>query len=406
MDFEMQYTSEQEDFRKEVRAWLNENAKVPAELGEIPHENWPITREMWDWGVNFRSRLGEKGWLFPLWDDNYGGGGLSAEQNIVIQEELEKIEVPRIYSNNFAMPALYVYGTEEQKQRFLRPLCTGEAICWQGFTEPEGGSDLASLKTRATKDGDDFIISGQKMWIGDQYDADYIWTPAVTDPDAPRHQNLGAFMIPWDLPGITIHDLNLMVGHRKRLVSFDQVRVSREFLIGGETQGWRVISASLEIEHGAGGGVRGEDGFLNDTVQYTKSTVRNGQPLSKDPFVQQLMVDNVIESNVQRLIELRNYWMFNNGEAATYHGSQNSFMRKDFGMKEADRVLAALGPFAVTDDKKWGPLDRRVEVHQRESISALHPGGTYDVQKLIMARRLGISRTQERAAATHGPAKK
>ena len=134
-----------------------------------------------------------------------------------------------------------------------------------------------STELRSTKDGDDFIITGQKMWIGDQYYADYIWTPAVTDPDAPRHQNLGAFMIPWDLPGITIHDLNLMVGHRKRLVSFDQVRVSREYLVGGETQGWRVISASLEIEHGAGGGVRGEDAFLNDTLQYVKSTNRNAK---------------------------------------------------------------------------------------------------------------------------------
>jgi alkylation response protein AidB-like acyl-CoA dehydrogenase len=162
----------------------------------------------------------------------------------------------------------------------------------------------------------------------------------------------------------------------------------------------------LEIEHGAGGGVRGEDSFLNDTIQYTKDTTRNGQPLSKDPFVQSLMVDNMIESNVLRLIELRNYSMFNNAEVVTYHGSQGSFMRKDFGMKEADRVLAALGPYAVTDDKKWGPLNRRVEVHQRESISALHPGGTYDVQKLIMARRLGISRTQERAATTQQAVKK
>ena len=403
MDFELHYTKEQEEFRGEVRAWLQENAKVPEALGEIPLENFPISREMWEWGKEFRRKLGAKGWLFALWDEKYGGGGLTPEENIVLTEEMGKVDVPPIYSNNFAMPALYVYGTEEQKQRFLRPIVTGDAICWQAFTEPEGGSDLASLKTRAVKDGDDFIITGQKMWIGDQYEADFIWTPAVTDQDAPRHQNLGAFIIPADLPGITVSDLNLMIGHRKRLISFDGVRVPREYLVGGETQGWRVISASLEIEHGAGGAIRERDALLEDTIEYCRNHIRNGEPLTNDPLVKQGLADNLIESNIQRLIGLRNYFMFNNGMQSTYHGSQNSFLNKDLGGREAHRYLSILGPYAVTDDTKWGPLGRRVEINQREALSAYHPGGTYDVQKLIMARRLGISRTQERAAATHGP---
>ena len=156
MDFEIQYTTEQEEFRREVRTWLETNAKVPEELGPIPLESGAVSREMWEWGKEFRRKLGEKGWLFPMWDEQYGGGGLTPDQNFIIQEELENVDVPRIYSNNFAMPALFVYGTEEQKQRFLRPLCAGDVICWQGFTEPEGGSDLASLRTRAVKDGGRF----------------------------------------------------------------------------------------------------------------------------------------------------------------------------------------------------------------------------------------------------------
>jgi len=403
MNFAIQYTVDQEEFRKEVRTWMEENAKVPQELGPIPLESGAISREMWEWGKEFRRKLGAKGWLFALWDKEYGGGGYTADENFIIQEELERIDVPRIYSNNFAMPALHVYGTEEQKQRFLTPLCRGELICWQGFTEPEGGSDLASLKTRAVKDGDDFIITGQKMWIGGQFETDYIWTPAVTDPDAPRHQNLGAFMIPSDLPGITIHELNLMVKERKRLVSFDAVRVSREYLVGGETQGWRVISASLEIEHGAGGAVRERDTLQENILEYCKQTTREGRPLSKNPFVQQGLAENHIESSIQRLIGLRNYSMFNSGQASTYHGSQNSLLGKHYSVTKAKRVLDALGPFAMTDDEKWGALKGRVEVNQRSSLVGLHPGGTYDVQKLIMARRLGISRTQERAAPTHGP---
>jgi alkylation response protein AidB-like acyl-CoA dehydrogenase len=400
MDFSIQYTKEQETFRMEVRTWMQENAKVPENLGPIPLESGAISREMWEWGKEFRRKLGAKGWLFALWDKEYGGGGYTAEQNFVIQEELERIDVPRIYSNNFAMPALHVYGTEEQKQRFLAPLCSGELICWQGFTEPEGGSDLASLKTKAVKDGDDFIITGQKMWIGGQFETDYIWTPAVTDPDAPRHQNLGAFMIPADLPGITFHELNLMVEDRKRLVSFDGVRVPREYLIGEETQGWRVISASLEIEHGAAGAVMESDTLLEEIIQYCKETDRNGSPMSEDPFVQQGLAENYIESTKLRLIGLRNYHMFNSGQTATYHGSQNSFLGKHYNVTKAQRILEALGPYAMTNDEKWAVLNGRVEVNQRSSLVGLHPGGTYDVQKLIMARRLGISRTQERAAPT------
>ena len=210
-------------------------------------------------------------------------------------------------------------------------------------------------------------------------------------------------MIPADLPGITIHELNLMVKDRKRLVSFDGVRVPREYLVGEETQGWRVISASLEIEHGAAGAVRERDSLLEDVIQYCKNTERNGQPISKDPFAQQAMAENHIESNIQKLIGLRNYHMFNSGQTSTYHGSQSSFLGKHYSVSKAERVLEVLGPYALTEDPEWAPLKGRVEVNQRSSLTTLHPGGTYDVQKLIMARRLGISRTQERAAPTHGP---
>ena len=403
MDFELQYTKEQEEFRKEVRSWLEQNAKVPDELGKLPLEEGEMTWEMFQWARDFQRKLGGRGWLFPTFPSEYGGGGLSPDQGIILREELGRIEYPEAYYQigNLAMSAIYVHGTEEQKQRFVEPIAKGEMACWQAFTEPEGGSDLASLKTRAVKDGDDFIITGQKMWIGDQFEPDMLWTPVVTDPDAPRHQNLGAFLFPANLPGITIHELNLVVNRRKRLISFDGVRVSREYLIGEETQGWRVISTSLELEHGAGGAIQERDKLLDDIIQYTKDTVRNGQPLSKDPFVQQAMADNYIESNIQRLLGLRNYWMFNNGQNVTYHGSQNSFLNKHFAVTKASRVLNVLGPYAIINDEKWGALERRVEINQRNSLVGLHPGGTYDVQKLIMARRLGISRTQERAAPTH-----
>ncbi len=406
MDFTIQYTKEQEDFRKEVRAWLEQNAVCPSEWGPIPPETDHYTDEMKQWGLEFTRKLGEKGWLFALWDKEYGGGGLTADHDVILMEELGRWDVPQVGKGDLQAGSIAVHGTEEQKKRFLGPILRGEVVCWQLFTEPAVGSDLASLQTQAVRDGDDFIITGQKVFVGDSFKPDWLWALAVTDPDAPRHQNIGAFFMPADLPGISINTLNLVTERGKRLVSLDGVRVSREYLIGEETQGWRVAQTTLELEHGAAGFLGERDSVVRDAIEYTKETVRNGQPLSKDPFVQHAMVDNYIEANIHRLLGLRNYWMFNNGQQVTYHGSQNSLLWKQFGLSAADRILHVLGPYALSNDEKWGALQNRVEHHQRESLVSAHPGGTLEVQKLIMARRLGISRTQERAAPTQAPAQR
>ena len=403
MDFTIQYTREQEDFRKEVRAWLEQNAEYPSEWGPVPPETDHWSDEMKQWALDFARKLGEKGWLFPLWDKEYGGGGLTSEHDIILQEEMGRLSIPEVGKGDLQAGSIAVHGTEEQKRRFLSPILRGEVVCWQLFTEPNVGSDLASLQTQAVRDGDDFIITGQKVFVGDSNKPDWLWALAVTDPDAPRHQNIGAFFMPADLPGITINTLNLVTERGKRMVNLDGVRVSREYLVGEETQGWRVAQTTLELEHGAAGFLGERDSVVRDAIEYTKETVRNGQPLSKDAFVQQAMVDNYIEANIYRLLGLRNYWMFNNGQQVTYHGSQNSLLWKQFGLNAADRILHVLGPYALSNDEKWGALHNRVEHHQRESLVSAHPGGTLEVQKLIMARRLGISRTQERAAPTQSP---
>lgn len=403
MDFTIQYTKEQEAFRMEVRAWLEGNAVYPQEWGVIPPETDHWSPEMTAWALEFTRKLGSKGWLFPLWDTQYGGGGLTSDHDLILKEEIGRFNIPSPGRGELQAGSIMVYGTDEQKQRFLNPILKGEAICWQLFTEPDVGSDLASLQARAVKDGDDFVITGQKIFVGDSFDPDWLWCLAVTEPDAPRHQNIGAFFMPASLPGVSIANLNLVVERGKRLVSLDGVRVSREYMIGGETQGWRVAQTTLELEHGAAGFLVERDSVVSDVIQYCKETIRNGQPLSSDTHVQQALVDNYIDSNVHRLLGLRNYSMFNSGQTVTFHGSQNSLLRKEYALKAADRILHALGPYALTSDPKWGALQNRVEHHQRESLVSAHPGGTLEVQKLIIARRLGISRTVERAAPTKAP---
>ena len=401
MDFTVQYTKEQEEFRKEVRIWVEANAKYPKELGELPVEEGDLSREMWLWGRDFQRKLGAKGWLQPLLPTEYGGGGLSGDETMVLREELDRVPYPRAYSMaQMVIPAVFVYGTEEQKQQFLTPICRGEVVCWQAFTEPGAGSDLAGLQTRAIRDGDDFVFNGQKAFIGGPHDPDFLWALAMTDPDAPRHRNIGAFLVPANTPGVTITDMDTIAREGKRIITFDGARVPREYLIGGETQGWQVAQSSLEVEHGAGGSTGEGDPIVKDVIEYCKKAVRNGQPMSRDPYVQKELVDLFIESNVNRLMGLRNYWLFSGGLPTTYQGSQSSLVNKNVHWQTAIRIVKALGPYALTRDEEWGPLKGAVEVHQRHVLMSDHRGGTTDIQKIIIARRLGISRTRERAAPT------
>ena len=406
MDFstEITYSAEQEKFRQEVSVWLSENAQIPEEF-EIPRETGDMSQELYNWVREYRKKLGSKGWLAPLWPSEYGGGGLSVDMAQVLEEELSKRKIPAIYDNRLAAPAMMVWGTEEQKQRFLPLINKGDVITWQAFTEPEVGSDAASITTSAVRDGDDFIINGTKVYIGGPFSADYIWTTAVTDQTSPRHRNLGAFYVPADLPGISFSDMELIVNVGKRFVYYDNVRVPGEYLVGGENQGWQVAQTSLEIEHGAGGsigeGASRDGGVVAALFDYAQTAVDGaGNPLIEDPRIRDLLVEARIETHIVELIALRNYWMFNNQKRMTFHGSQNSLLRKLLAMKLGNIVLEVAGPYAMLNDSNWAPSNGVFESHQRQAITAHHPGGSSEIQKLIMARRLGLSRSKEEAAPT------
>jgi len=143
---------------------------------------------------------------------------------------------------------------------------------------------------------------------------------------------------------------------------------------------------------------------MEEFTESCKELLHNGEPLSKDPIAQQGLVGLHIESAIQRLLGLRNYWMFNNGQSVTYHGSQNSLIGKDMTMKSAERILEVAGPYAIVSDREWALVEGLVEEHFRHVVASNHRGGTTEVQRLIMARRIGISQTQERAAPTQGTA--
>ena len=408
MDFEPTYTPEQEEFRQEVRGWLAEN--VSPDIAHPP-DSINITEEQYQLRRGLGRKLGEKGWLWATAPEEYGGGGLSLDHAVVIEEEVDSygLTVPPYYDSGGRLggASIMVWGTEEQKQTFLPPIFRGEVRTWQLLTEPEAGSDLANAKMSAERDGDDYVINGQKIYVGSSLGCDYMWTITCTDNEAPRHQNLGWFMIPATLPGITIQPMELLISGGesgagsgvKNTVFFDNVRVPAFNLIGGENEGWKVATTHLELEHGTGGRIA-RNWLVDHLFEYCRENQRNGQPLTKDPDVRDKLIDIYVEAEIARLFNLRNYWMRHSKAEITYEGPQASYWRKMSGLHMSQSILDILGPSALTYDPQWGAADGHMEAHQRSAIVAIHPGGTADIQKLIMARRIGIGReVREQAGA-------
>ena len=406
MDFELHYTQEQEEFRKEVSEWLDANMPLDFEPPEDPDDVDPDS-ELYKSALEFRYKLGEKGWFTPTWPREYGGGGLSVDHAIIIAEELAKRPNYDMGDNGnigvtlFA-PAIMIWGTEEQKKRLLPLLLKGKINVWQGYTEPEAGSDLAALKTTAIRQGDEYILNGEKVFLGTKFPVDYIFTLAVTDPNAPRHHNIGSFMVPANLPGIKIEFLPILSYEvpGKRHVYFDNVRVPAICLVGGETDGWQMTQTSLELEHGAGGVAVQHDRLFERVVAYCNETKHNGQPLSKDPDVRQALVEIYIQNEIKRLFELRNYWMRHAKKSGVgYEGSQTSLQRKTTLDKSAALYHDVLGPSVLIKDPKYALLKGALEFHQQSSLSNWAAAGSIEILKLVMARRMGIARTKEKAAA-------
>ncbi len=255
-------------FRQMVRAWLGQH--VPRDV-DIPLDGGPLDPEIQERIKVFRRQVGEQGWLAPTWPKAYGGGGLSPSLALVVQEEMQALELPPMGDNSRWIPAMMTWGTEAQKQRYIVPSFRGETITWQAFNEPAGGSDLASVRTRADVEGDDYLITGEKAFITGRFTPDYLWTLVVTDSNRPPRANLGLFMIDARLPGVTIKTQRLLMGSERRIF-LDHVRVPAACLVGPPYQGWEIVQSILEEERS--GLSQFSDGeTMEDVLQYIKDEI-------------------------------------------------------------------------------------------------------------------------------------
>lgn len=408
MDFTLPYTEEQELFRNEVRSWLETNIpeemKNPVDSRDLDDDEFE--RHYYFWREK-QLELAAKGWLAATMPTQYGGGGLTGDHETILQEEFSRHRSSLNAPGGFLTPALLVWATEEQKQMFLVPILKGEKVASQGFSEPQSGSDLASIRSTAVRDGDEWVINGSKVFQGNPPDNSWVYGPIMTDSDAPRHRNLGFFMIPARAPGVVFTRTRTFNGNRQNLLFFENVRVPGNHLIGGDHQGWQVANTSLEQEHGGRGQAFPKDEHVDNLIAYLQESKRTGGLTGTNPVFNQEAMAAYLDAHLHNLFSRRNFWMYQARQEMSYHGSQATMWHKTYGMVNADRARDIMKLYAMMGTRESRALyGGRPEAEQRRSLTWAHPGGTIEIQKVIVARRIGISRTQERAAPTPSTATK
>ncbi len=389
-------------FRREIREWLEENMRGAEGLRWSASWSTRENEEEYQFRRKLAGMLGKKGWLFPMFPVEYGGAGLTIDHQLVLETELANygISLNHVFYTlaRIVAPVILKWGSEEQKREFLPPMVRGEVSVWQVLTEPQGGSDIATCHTRAIRDGDYYVVNGQKTMVGYHHPPDFLWTLVCTDPSGPRHENLGWVHIPGNLPGITIQPMHLMMG-LKNTVFFDDVRVPVKYLVGGENNGWRVANTHLELEHGGEGRV-GTDPLVERVVEYCQQTRLDGKPLMEDTSVRDIIADMMIELHTVSLFARRNFWHRFAREPHPYGGAQFRYYQRMVRLRNGERLQQIMGYDALVPDLTVNEVVD-FEYVVRSGPGQLHGGGTLDTDRLVFARRVGLGRpTKEKAPTT------
>jgi alkylation response protein AidB-like acyl-CoA dehydrogenase len=278
---DLAYPPEAEAFRAEIAGWLKEN--LPEGWGEEGFVMTPDERK--EFNEEWTAKLFGGGLICASWPSEYGGKGLSLLQQVVLNEEFARVGAPLrgdFFGDTLVGPTILQWGTEEQKQQFIPGILKGEIAWCQGFSEPDAGSDLASLKTRAELDGDEWIINGQKVWTTQAQYADYIFLLARTDPDVPKHAGISYLLVPMKQPGIEVRPIEQIDGSAEfNEVFFTNVRCPTENVIGGVNNGWKVAMTTLGFERGTSAttGHRRFQKEFDQILEVARQKERTGDPL-------------------------------------------------------------------------------------------------------------------------------
>jgi len=388
MDY--RFSEEDELFRQEVRTFLR--AEVPADWD---HEPFELNDETWPFARAFTKKLAAKGWVAPAWPVEYGGLGLGYMKQVVLSEEMAYRRAPNtgLVGVAYAGPTIIVYGNQEQKKQFIPGITSGEIVWCQGYSEPNAGSDLASLQMRAVKDGDDYVINGTKIWSSNAHKANWCFFLARTDTEAPKHKGISYFVCPMDTPGISVRPLvNMANEHVFNEIVFENARVPVKYLVGEENRGWYIGMTTLDFERSNISTAAGHRRTFEQLTDYVremgdgKSEMGNG--------VKAKLAELAIENQVGRHLSYRVASMQERGQIPNYESSAAKVYHSEYGQRLARAGLNMMGLYGQLEEgSRHARLRGRFARSYMTTIGSTIAAGTSEIQRGIIANRgLGLSR--------------
>ncbi len=400
MDFA--FSPEQLALQKEVRKFIAQyvTKEVIKELeGKEEGERGPRLKELY-------RMIGERGWVGISWPKEYGGQGGSRIAQYLVEEEFSRVGLS-VGGAGSGAPAILAAGSEEQKRNFLPRIINGEIIFALGFTEPSGGADLASLQTRAMREGDDYVVNGQKIYVTSAHYATHIYLMARTNPDVPKHKGISIFLVPMETPGITVRPLwtlqtdppaptgTTYITARTNEVFFEDVRIPRTCLLGEENNGWYIGAMGLNLDRvGAWRyliSVRRDE----DIVNWIKQNQLNGASLAKDQAIRDRVAELWIEAQVCRLMTMRSMSMVERDVEFTYEGSAEKAWSPEHGIRTTETITQILGPYAQLMNGSEEAVMNGVFAHNLLGawVSANNHGGIQIMRDQVARRGFGMPRS-------------
>jgi alkylation response protein AidB-like acyl-CoA dehydrogenase len=333
-------------------------------------------------------QLANDGWLGIGWPKEYGGQGRSAIEQYIFGEEIQRVGFPLPFLTLGTVgPTIMHYGNDEQRKRFLPPILKGDLHIAIGYSEPEAGTDLASLKTRAVRDGDDWIINGSKVFTSLADYADWIWLAARTDPDAKKHRGISMFMVPTTAPGYKCTPIWTMAGVRTNATYFENVRVPHANLIGGENNGWSLITGQLNFERVSLVNASSFETTQRDLLEWARTTkLADGRRVIDQPWVQQNLARCQAHIEVLKLMNWKQAWASTKGMLHPAEASAAKVFGTEMAVKIYEWMMEVIGETSlVKEGSPAAVLRGRIERMFRAALILTFGGGTNEVQRDIIA---------------------
>jgi alkylation response protein AidB-like acyl-CoA dehydrogenase len=384
-------TPEQATWREEVRTFLvNEKPKIDPEANPME-----AMRRGGGFMKEWREKLSKKGWVAPAWPKEYGGASLSVMEQFIMNEEFAEARAMNVGGMGTSMigPTIIIHGNEEQKKEHLGAILRGEVQWCQGYSEPGSGSDLASLQTRAVRDGDDFVINGQKIWTSGAHNADWMFMLARTDPDAPKHRGITYFLMDMKSPGVTVRPLiNMANGHMFNEVFFEDVRVPARNVLGEVNRGWYIGTTTLDFERSSIGNAVGQRQTLEYYMKFWKDSRGTAATASASSKARDEFADRWIEAATAKMLSYRVITIQAEGRVPNHEASIAKLFNTELSQRIARSAMKMIGTSAQLMGSD-APMKGRAPSSYVQTVSSTIAGGTSEVQRNIVATRgLGLPR--------------